>query len=174
MLPVPDPAFEFVRRFTAWVLLIWPSLCNVELMLANDTSFIKRLPGDNASTRSVSCEGSAGTAPSPETDVLPETSNMLMTAVLDTSVSKRVWVISTDPVRKYAVAGSPASPDQPQIQTFRTTLLKVDVLTGLLLDAFLSLTAEATLSGLPSSCQDRLASSELSCPVLSKILRVSA
>ena len=86
--------------------------------------------------------------------MLPETSNMLMTAVLDTSASKHGWVVSTETVGRCAVAGSRASQDQPQIQIFRTSLLKVDVLTGLLLDAFLSLTAEATLSSLPSSWQD--------------------
>ena len=42
----------------------------------------------------------AGTAPSLEKDVLPETSNMLMTAVLDTSVAKRVWVVSAESVRR--------------------------------------------------------------------------
>ena len=104
----------------------------------------------------------------------PELQNMLMTAVLDTSASKHGWVVSTETVGRCAVAGSRASSGQPQIQIFRTRLLKVDVLTGLLLDAFLTLTAEATLSSLPSSCQDRLASSELSCPVLSKISRESA
>ena len=143
-------------------------------MLVNDTSFVERIPGDTASTRRDSCEGSASTAPSLETDMLPETSNMLMTAVLDTSASKHGWVLSTETVGRCAVAGSRASSDQPQIQIIRTSLVKVDVLTGLLLDAFLTLTAEATLSSLPSSCQDRLASSELSCPVLSKIPRESA
>ena len=106
--------------------------------------------------------------------MLPETSNMLMTAVLDTSTSKRLLVLSTELIRMYASEGSQASSDQPQARNFRTILLKVDVLACLLLDVFLSLTAKATLSGLPSSCQDRLAPSELSCPVLSKIHRVSA
>ena len=58
---------------------------------------------------------------------------------------------------------------------FRTILSEVDVLACLLLlDALLSLTTDAKVSGLPSSCQDCLASSELSCPVLSKIPRVPA
>ena len=74
----------------------------------------------------------------------------------------------------YPVAGSPASPDQPQIPSFRTILLEMDVLACLLLDAFLSLTTDAKLSGPPSSCQDCFVSSKLSCPVLSKIPRVPA
>ena len=78
---------------------------NVKLMLAKDTSFVERLPGDNASTRSVGCEGSGCTAPTVETDVLPETPNMFSTAVLGTSVSKRVLVILTGPARMYTVAG---------------------------------------------------------------------
>ena len=86
--------------------------------------------------------------------MLPETSNMLMTAVLDTSASKHGWVVSTETVVRCAVAGSRAPLDKPQIQIFRTSLLKVDVLTGLLLDAFLSLTTDAKLSGPPSSCRD--------------------
>ena len=87
---------------------------NVKLMLAKDTSFVKRLPGDNASTRNVGREGSACTAPTVETDVLAETPNMFKTAALGTSVSKRVLVVSTRPARRYAVAGSQASPDQPE------------------------------------------------------------
>ena len=97
-------------------------------MFANDTSFVDRLPGDNASTLSVGGEGSARTAPTMETDVLPEIPDMFMTAVLGTSASKRVLVVSTEPVRKYAVARSQASPDQPKIQSVRTILLEVDVL----------------------------------------------
>ena len=143
-------------------------------MLANDTLFVERLLRDNASTRSVGGEGSARTAPTMETDVLPGTPDMFLAAVLGTSASQRLLVEPTEPVRRYAVAGSQASPDQPQIQSFRTILLEVDVLVRLLLDAFLSLTTDAKLSGPPSSCQDCLASSELSCLVLSKIPQVPA
>ena len=121
---------------------------NVELMLAKDTSFVERLPGE-ASTRSVGCEGSACTAPTVETDVLPGTPNMCTTAVLSTSVSKRVLVVSTGPARRYAVAVSQASPNQPQIQSFRTILPVVDVLACLLLDAFLSSTAALVMPRLP-------------------------
>ena len=73
------------------------------------------------------------------------------------------------PVRRYAVARSQASPDQPQIPSFRTILLEVDVLACLLLDAFLSLTTDAKLSGPPSSCQDCFVSSKPSRPVPSEI-----
>ena len=59
-------------------------------MLANETSFVERLLGDNVSTLSVDCEGLALRAPTMETDVLSETSNMFVTEVLDTSASKRV------------------------------------------------------------------------------------
>ena len=57
-----------------------------------------RFTVDNASTRSVGCEGLALTAPAVETDVLPGTPNMFPTAVLGTSASKRVWVVSTEPL----------------------------------------------------------------------------
>ena len=124
-----------------------------------DASFVERLPGDQASMRSVVGEKLARTAPTTETNVLPETPNMFTTAVLGTSASKRVLVASTRPARRYAVAGSRTSPDQSQIQSFRTILPEVDVPACLLLDAFLSLTTDAKLSGLPSSCQDCLASS---------------
>ena len=93
------------------------------------------------------------------------------TAVLGTSSSKRWLVVSREAVKRYAVAGPQASPDQPQVPSFRTILLEVDVLACLLLlDAFLSVTSDAKLLG-PSSCPDCSASSELSCPVLSKISR---
>ena len=166
--------FSVREKFTVWVPLIWISSWNVKLMLADDTSFVQRLPGENASTRSVGGEGLARTVPTMETDVLPETPNVFTTAVLGTSASKRVWVVSTETVRKYAVAESRASPDQPQIQSFKTILPQVDVLACLLLDAFLSLTTDAKLSRLRSSGQDCLASSELSCPMLSKFPRVPA
>ena len=157
---VADPAFEFVYGFSAGVPLIWTTSWNVELVLANDTSFVERLPGDNASTRSVRCEGSACTAPTLETDVLPEIPDMFTTAVLGTSASKRLWMVSTEPVRRLAVAGSQTSPDQPAdpgLQDARSGRAR----------ASLFLRTDAKLSGPPSSCQDCFESSELSCPVLS-------
>ena len=94
-----------------------------------------------------------------EPDVPPETPNMLPTAGLGTSASKRSLAVSTEPVRRYAVAGSQASHDQPQIPSFRTILPEVDVLARLLLGALLSLMTGTKLSGQPSSCQYCLASS---------------
>ena len=85
-----------------WVPLIWTSSWNVKLMLANDTIFVERLPGRNASTRSVGCKGLALMAPATETDVFSETSNMFMTAVLGPSASKRVWIFFFDRARQEA------------------------------------------------------------------------
>ena len=116
-------------------------------MLAKDTSFVERLPGDKASTRSVGCELSACIAPTVETDVLPENSKH----VYDSSASHlslETLVGCLDRAHQdVRNCGAQVSPDQPQIQSFRTILLEVDVLSCLLLDAFLSSTTNAKLSG---------------------------
>ena len=169
LFSAPDPTFEFVHRFTVWVPLTWTSSWNVKLILANDTSFVERLLGENVSTRSVGCERSACTAPTRQADVLPETPNMFTIAVLGTSSSKRWLVTSAEPVRRYAVARSQASSDQSQMPNLRTMLREIDMLACLLFGTFSSLTTDTKLSGRPSSWQDCFSSSELSCLVPSKI-----
>ena len=76
-------------------------------MLAKDTSFVERLPDDQASMRSVVGEELARTVPTMETDVLPETPNMFTAAVLGTSVSKRVFDVSDRARQEVCSCGGP-------------------------------------------------------------------
>ena len=62
-------------------------------MLAHNTSFVERLPSDNASTRSVVGEGLARIVPTMEPDVPPETPNVLPTAGLGTCLETFVGCI---------------------------------------------------------------------------------
>ena len=94
----------------------------------------------------------------------PETRDMSKTGP-GTSSLKRWLVMSSEPVRMYAAAGSQASSGQSQMPHFRALLF---------LGTFSSLTTDAGLLGLPSSCQDCFTSSELSSLVPSKISHVPA
>ena len=62
-----------------------------------------------------------------DTYVPAQTPDTSMTAVLGTSISKRLSVVSTELVRVYASAGSQASSDQQQARKFTTILLSVSM-----------------------------------------------
>ena len=114
-------------------------------MLANDTSFIERLPGDNAfdaqcRLREVDSHGTHfGDRRASRNFKHVHDSLRLETPV--GCIDRPVGEVCS--CRVPSISGPTADPELP-------ILPEVDVLAGLLLDAFLSLKTDAKLSGPPS------------------------